>query len=1257
MSARRWGFSSIAFLLVLILSASAVLFAPEAAAQTISGVIAGVVRDPQGAAVPGASVSVTNPATGRSYNTSADSNGYFAIREIPPGSYTVEVKSGGFNTFKRENVIISVNRTSIEDFSLSLAAEKVEIVVQAPQSSPLDTTGPTLITSLAEQQVRELPLLTRDINNLALLAPGVVSVRSFSFSSTLVPFSANGSRGRDNNFIIDSVDNNEPLFGGAATQFTNTDIFAEYTILTNQMKAEFGRNSGATINMITKSGSNNFNGSLFWFGQHDMFNSISRVEEAALLSDPATYYENMIGATLGGPVKKDKAFFFLSYQNDTAVNNLSDVYPVVSTFPTPAGLTALRSVPQTPALLALQQIPSVRDVPQIVANCFSSLPPAPATGYNLLNPCRNAVSVPVGTTSVPFATYLARDANSVNVHDHQLSGRFDYIIGRSDDVYFRYLMDDLSTPRVPLAPAGDAAFGDLGLYPDWKQITRQRTQSFLANHRHAWVDKLNEFRFSYSRISQGIGPFQMPESVISRNASATILDDFGGFGIFQPNFFAAGRRFTIGRDSSPSQTDSNSFQWQDNFSLIKGRHSIKFGVNFVRIQSDIQNIPGDLGLYGFESTVSGVTTVSGFQNFAAEPASGNTRAVVAIQRMANLQSDPNTGNITGQGSPLLTLREFDQFYFFQDDWRINPSFTVSYGIRYENFGQPINRVRELNSRGPSVARDDNNFAPRFGFAWAPFAKTVFRGGYAMMYNPVILNIPLLIWQSGPISPQFTAFDFDGFSTPASGFRSQLVPSGTFPEQPLSVARLNAARVQGCSTALSQQNLGTVPLLNCASQDTVDPNLVNPYFHQFSLGVQQQVARNLVLEIGYVGTKGTKLFQRVDENWFNGWDVNTTQALCAAGGFASDLRCILPRRNNTRGAITRITNGGSSIYHSLQSSLTRRFSPIGNYGNLGFTIAYTWSHNIDNASEIFGPGVRFLSAGVGTFPSLSNLVFRPQIQGFDTVEAITPLGQDPTNLKPERGNSAFDRRHRFVTSYLWSIRPDDRGFFTGGWSFSGIVTFQSGQAFNPLNASPFSACADYNGDGRLTNDRPAIGDPNAPDFRVALINTSVNPSCSRNGILSYLDLSGNPIDPSTAKYVQVPLGVAPYQDFTVAGTRFFAGTAGRNIIEGPRFVNWDVSLLKDFRFGERAKVQFRWEVYNVLNRRNPGNAIGNAYATDAQPSPGFAFSPRFTPAGVTGIIPENALDATDLVTGERTFLSREFMNTSTRRMQFGLKLIW
>ncbi|MGH9804208.1 MAG: carboxypeptidase regulatory-like domain-containing protein, partial [Candidatus Acidiferrales bacterium] len=431
-----------------------------ARAQTISGVIAGVVKDPQGAALAAVSIIVTNPGTGRSYVASTDDQGYYRIPEIPPGEYQVTAELGGFQTEKHINVRVSVNRLTVESFALQIPP-KVEVVEVTSTAPMTDTTGATLSVTFPDRPVSELPILSRDINNLALLSAGVVSVRTFSFASTLVPFSANGSRGRDNNFIIDSVDNNEPLFGGAATQFTNTDIFAEYTILTHQMKAEFGRNSGATVNVITKSGSNFHHGSLFWFGQHDAFNARTRVEKASLLGSPAAFYENQLGFTLGGPLKKDKTFYFISYQWDRARSNLSNVFPVVSTLPTPAGLATLQSFPQSAHLAAyLASAPSLSLIPATSAPCFSSAPPADPTA-STTNPCFPPQLVFTGFGDVEYATYLVPNANIFDVRDHQASVRLDHRFSNTDDLYGRYLFDDLETPRAPLAPAGEAAFSDL----------------------------------------------------------------------------------------------------------------------------------------------------------------------------------------------------------------------------------------------------------------------------------------------------------------------------------------------------------------------------------------------------------------------------------------------------------------------------------------------------------------------------------------------------------------------------------------------------------------------------------------------------------------------------------------------------------------------------------------------------------------------------------------------------------------------------
>ena len=1211
-----------------------------ARAQTISGIIAGTVEDAKGKPLPSVSITAKNPSSGRVYPASTNSQGYYRILEVPPGFYEVQADLGGFQTTRHTSVRVSVNRTTIEDFALQIQA-KEEVLSQVSRAPMTDSDSATLSTAFPEKQITELPILTRDINSLGLLAPGTISVRTFSFASTLVPFSVNGSRGRDNNFIIDSVDNNEPLFGGAASQFTNTDIFQEYAILTHQLKAEFGRNSGATVNAITKSGSNNLHGTAFWFGQDNRFNAMTAVERAALLKSPARFYENQIGATLGGAIKKDKSFFFISYQWDRARDNLSDVFPVLSTLPTTAGVAALQGLVLTNPLPinAILGLPTVKVIPGLSAPCFHS--PAPA-GFSTTNPCLTnpSSSVFVNATQIPFNVFRIPNGNLFDVRDHQFSGRFDHRLNNSNDIYARYLFDDLQAPRFPLANAGESAFADLGLYPDWRSLNKQRTQSLLFNHRYYGISSLNELRFSYSRVSQGVGAFGISPSARENSAAATISDQFDSGNPFGNAFPAAGDFITLGRDSKPSKITSNTYEIQDNYSMTRGKHSLKFGANFVRIESNIRSTSGDLGQYIFANS-----NAPGLQSFLTEPSAASalkTNALIVSQSFTNLISDA-TGKIIGQGRNALMLREYDAFLFGQDDWRVFKNLTLSLGLRYENFGQPINSIRKFNPAGPKVAKDNNNFAPRIGLAWSPLKNMVVRAGYAIMLNPTVLNIPLLVWQSGPISPLVSTDSFN-FSI--------YQPGGVWPNQPLTIANINVS-VGGCSRYADFFNAvplpgrafaGTVPLINCSNRETVDAHLRTPYTQNFSLGMQYQLAADWLVEVTAVGNRGTKLFQRIDRNPYAGWDLNCFRALFAVQ-FAPG-QCRNSRLDDTHGDVTELTNGGNSTYYGLQASLTKRLSRVRHVGDLSMTTSYSWSHMLDNTSEIFGPGLRFISSnaqfrrGFGGV-SAANLLLDPLSS--TPVESITPFAQvfNQTN-GAERSNSSFDRRHRFAASFLWEPFPT-RGMLLRGWQLNGIVSVQSGQAFTPLNASPFSSCADSNGDGLAGNDRPDIGNPHAALNSVALL---VDPACT-NVALGYVDLKGIPIIPTTAHFVQRPLQ-------TSAGA---GGSATRNSLVGPGIANLDLSLYKNLKLRERYTLQFRWEVYDVFNHPNFGNPIGNAFSAAAQPTPAFAFSATRTAAAISGIIPENALDAQSINGNRRTFLTKETMNTSNRRMQFGIRFIF
>ena len=1196
-----------------------ILLPQIARGQGIGGGMVGQVKDQSGAYVPAALVEVTNTATGRVRTASTDSEGHYELREMPPGSYDLTVLKGGFNTARILGVRLSVTQTvEISDITLTVAPVGGETVeVKAVEIAMVESDSPTLSTSFNRKQIRGLPILTRDVNNLALLAPGVVSAPTFSFANTLVPFAVSGSRGRDNNFIIDSVDNNEPLFGGAGTQFTNTDIFAEYRILTGQYKAEFGRNSGSVINIVTERGGNQWHGSAFWFTQHDALNATNLVEQTAGLQRPAPFSENMLGAEVGGPLKRESSWVFFSYQWDRAGSNLSSLYPQVATLPTVNGLNTLSAQPLTQTLKALLNDPTVSQLPVTPSPCVSFIAGLPA-----MNPCTisgPSNSILVNGAPVEFGTYLVPRAGVFDVRDHQGSFRFDQRLSQKDDLSGRYLLDDIRTPGTAGAAPFEVGFFDVGLLPDWREFLAQRTQNFGLFWTHPWPRALHELRGSFSRIASQLGALDVNQTFRETLPSATVVDTFAtnpapggtaaGTAAFLALFPAAGSVFTLGRDSRPVRTKSNLYQVQDNVSLSRGQHSLKFGVNLVYTQSDIRDFPSDLGEYFYLAS----SFRSGFQNFAS-----NSPAL-AFQRL---------GNFGGRGGDILPLRNFSHFYFFEDDIRLRENLTLNLGLRYENFGQPINRIAELNPVfGLKINRDNTDFAPRIGFAYGVNSATVLRGGYGIYYDPTVLNIALLAWQGGRVSPFIAG-----------------TPSNVYPQPPFNPSDLTG-RVTDCDSLTPAPGSGGPTYIDCTTQDSISKSLAQPFIQNFGLSLQHQFGGDLLVEATYVGNVASRLFQRLNSNPREGYQV---QNPCSTPPCAT----YLPRLNPNRGEITTITNGAHSNYHSLQLSATKQLGQRSLSRGIVLTAAYTWSHMIDNASEIFGPDVR------------RTRDFRSLLRNAETIEVITPFAQDPNDTsRGERGNSSFDRRHRVALSFLWDLPSPPAGArraALGGWQISGIFTAQSGQPFSPLNS--FGACLDANGDGVLTNDRPSIGNRQAPINRLALVADPACVSTAPSAISStgYVDPAGNPIDPASARFVQVPLGVEPGQTFTAAGESLVAGNAGRNILTGPGNVNLDFAVAKNMLIRERLTLQFRLESYDLLNSPNHALPIGNIFITQAEAVPALAFgttAPALTPARVSGIIPENSLDGRDPVTGRGLFLSRRFMNTSSRRIQASLKILF
>ncbi len=1261
------------------------LFPSATVGQSIGGTFLGVVKD-QAGPVPDVEVRITNLATGQVRIAYTDRRGGYGLLEVPPGQYEFRVSKDGYNvvsTPSAQGLQLGLAQVArVNEITLNVAPAGAAIIEEhSLEVAMTDSDRPTLGTAFAGQQLRELPLSARDVNNLAVLAPGAVSVTSFSFANTLVPFSVNGSRGRDNNFIIDSVDNNEPLFGGAATQFSNTEIFSEFRILTGQFQAEYGRNSGSIVNVVTRQGGKQLHGSLFWYGQNDGLNAMTKVEKQSELTKPARFYENQLGASIGGPIDKDSTRYFISYQWDRARNDLSSEYPVVATLPTSAGLSMLRTISAvnpTPTLAAFLADPTVKDVDSLTG-LPCAIPNASITfGLNATNPCTtgnatwvapfvapNCSNTPSPCVSIPFGTYLVPHANVFDFRDHEGSARIDQKVGQRENLFFRYLLDDLKTPLDVISDPNQVGYSDLGLLPQWRNILAERTQNFGSSWTHAFDRALNELRFSFSRISSERGPLdadpkarELPQITIGNENDVNQTAAF--VGVFAPDvigFHAVGHFISLGSDTRSSRVNNNLSQVQENYSTVHGIHSLKFGGNFIETRSDLRQVNGDLGHYfysSFSDFMNNIPTAEG--------------AIAGYQRF---------GNLGGRGGEVLPLREFAQFYFAEDDIKVSARFTLNLGIRYENYSQAYDRVVDLSASNPHspprLGRVNTNFAPRVGLAWQLGNNTVLRGGYGIYYDPVFFNIALLAWQSGPISPYISGLANNAFPNP--------------PFNPIEV---------------QVPPLGIPPPLDATNQNTVSKSLRNPFVHDASLSLQHQLGKDVSLQVSYFGSRGTKLFQRLEVNPYGGWRVVTSPPPsgqpCSFISSGQVCAFLLPPLQPNRGSIVEMSNRDFSNYHALQFSATKRARGAGFWNGMALTAAYTWSHMTDNSSEVFGPGIE----RTGLIPKVGSTFAEP-------FEISTPFPQDASDTRNgEKGNSSFDRRHRFALSFAWALpspSPKPVRTLLSNWEINGVIAAQTGQPFTPLNSSsPVpgggfgdsgfldidsalaggipGGCGDVGGDGIPYNDRPNIGNPNAPANTAALLNNfyCLDPSSTVPGVSNFVRMSGSKLvqmcgdyiapdwscinDLKTVRFVQVGIGCVQV-----------CGNAGRNILTGPGIVNFDLSLSKTLRFGERLSVQLRGDAYDLLNRQNAGPLAGNPYSTSAAQVTAIAYYPiaksaqtgindcvfgtlqacAFPPARLSGLTPENSIDTVNPVTGKSALLSRHFLTVTNRRMQLSLKL--
>ena len=1097
-----------------------------ARAQTSRGTVSGIVTDPNGAAVSGAAVKLTNTQTTVTRDTTTNDEGFYRFDAVDLGNHTVTITAGGFGELVKTNVVVNANQTSTVDAQLAIGTQGVTVDVTAEAGAVLQTEAPVRGGNISTRQVTELPVASRNPNLLALTLPGVSSNRTGVGIGTFV---VNGARGRSNNFLIDGTENNDISVAGQGLQITNPDAVQEVSIQTSNYDAEFGRAGGAVVNTITRAGTNEFHGTLSYFLD-------SRVDDAVTSSESQSPsiqqnglpfgIQNVFAGTFGGPLYlprfgeggralidgRNRTFFFGAYQEDRTRAVASSVALVT---PTANGRATLRSLfpagvnPNVDALLAFTGNTVGTGGP-----FFLALGAAPGSSATSSTTCDAAGNAPAGNRPcVEFGTFTLQQPFLNTNKQGQI--RIDHQVSENNQLSSRFLFDRTDTP------------GASPYFPGFGANSVQRYYNFLIADTHVFSPSFtNEVRLAYNRIQ----------------LAAPLEDPSGPGGTFPRIVFNGTVVSSLGASTTfPQGRTANNYVVQDTATYIRGNHTFRGGVDFLR-QISTQAAPfAPRGIITYAAS----TGYNSLGNFVDDFGGGTAGFV---------QRD--------FGSAIYHPQLYRTAAFFQDRWKASDSLTLTLGLRYEYFGVPFNTLRTpaytglfnvdpVTLTGPysepnQVTPDRNNFAPTVGVAYSPSftegwlgsffgdRKSVIRAGYQIGYDSFFNNIA------------------SNAATSSPNLISTQLLSGTTAAAPRGLPNFSSLAP-------------TTPNLNPRSAQTlIAPDLVNPYYQRWSLGMQRELPYNLVMDISYVGSKGTKLYINEDANPLVRPELRITPA-----GYTG---IVTNRLDNIQGQRTVRTNGGSSSYNAGQLEVRRRFSD-----NFLLTGSYTFSKLISNADEVFVTGVGF------TAPSLFAV---PAVFGGDRLD---------------RARSQNDRTHRAVFTYVvespWY--RDQRGFVgkvLGGFQLSGVTTFESGQPYTIVNGF------DADGIGG-NNDRPTYNPLGQRGVRAV---PTVN---AQGGITGYTNPeTGQAIDPLTAEFIINPA-------YVIGGSQSVVrvGNLGRNTVISPGINNWNVNVLKRTNVTENVRIEFRTEFFNIFNHPqyltgsiSPFSPAGGFVQTNAATTPAGLF---------------------------------------------------
>jgi hypothetical protein len=1154
-------------------------------AQGNAGRILGTITDASGGAVAGATVTIVDLNRGISRNLTSDDAGEYTAPNLLPGNYTVRAEANGFKTTEHLSLTLEVGQDLRVDIALQPGDQTVTVVVSG--GIPLiDTTSAVVGGSFSNQAINDLPLNGRNYQNLLTLRPGVMIYPGGGGWSQ----SANDIRPEANNYIVDGLTNDEPfsalsvinapgLVGDAVTVIP-IDAIQEFTSIESP-KAEYGWKPGATVSVGLKSGTNNIHGTAYAFGRTDALDALNYFVPT---TQPLSFEQ--FGATGGGPIIKDKLFFFLGYEGQRYT--ITTVQP--SFAPTSSAIAGATS---NCTYVATGNCGV--SIPDAEADLAAAGVPLSALSLHLLTlfPANTSAS---SSVTLPFPNTNSSDSSLVKIdyhisEHHTLSGTFFY--GRDNEI------------------AADQAY----LSAAW--LSTQTQKPITGGGSWAWTPNsswVNEARVGYvydNKLNNSVDG-SVPATAYGINTGVTDPQRGGMPQINIIGFTPLGGGVNWPKFQGPDSV----YQAIDNVSYLRGKHAFKFGGELRYSSVHGGSFRGDKGQVIFNSGSGG----------NAFPGSTPLEDFLA--------GAPQLGRISF-GPALRHETEWSYAGFLQDDWRVNPRLTLNLGVRYEyvtpireehnllgNFDPALGGLVQVGQQISSPYKGDhNNFAPRLGLAWdiTGQGKTAVRAGFGVIYDNVSMESFLVQENTQNATaiglatiPTGATIVVNGVSTPGKGTIS--VTSATFPGGPLST-NSNSQLISGW-----QNNSATVPLFpvtppTCGDGIGSDPppcnilgidrNFRTPYVSVWNLGVQHAFNNNLSIDVAYVGNHGSKLLGIRDLN----------QPALGTGiqPYAAQFPYL--------GAINFMSNLYRANYNGLQVTVTQHFSH-----GLSFTAGYTYSHGLDDSST-------------------NQNQFLPQ---------------DSTHPEREYASSDYDIRHRFTLSMTYQLpHREFPGQLLKGWEVNGIITLQSPQPWTVNDTGN-----NISGTNENTDRWDFVGHP--ADFQSS--NHSI-PYCTGGGAggctetlpngssfafsqaqstafynactAAALNLDGGTAGPTTASllnfgcYAQGSSVMIP----PAAGT---FGTMGRNLFRDAGFRNLDLSVTKNWKFGERLTAQFRAEFFNALNHPN----FANPYGGTSGYGPGNFDDPSQTANFGCGC-------ATPDVAGGNPVVG----SGSNRAVQLGLKLIF